>query len=86
MERVSLGQRVMIKELQQHPELNGQLGTVVQAVGMACTKAESARVAVSYTCATVTSVPALAAGTEGTGQMNAEYCRKSRCRVLTQSR
>ena len=61
MERVSLRQRFMIKELQHHPEINGQLGTVVQAVGITCTETESARVAVSYTCAAVTSVPAPAA-------------------------
>ena len=30
VERVSLGQRVMIKTLQQYPELNGQLGVVVR--------------------------------------------------------
>ena len=70
MERVSLGQRVMIKELQQHPELNGQLGIVLQAEDITCTEAESARVAVTYTCAAVTSVPAPAGGTEEAGQMN----------------
>ena len=70
VENVALGQRVMIKKLLQHPELNGQLGTVVKAVDATCTEAESARVTVGYTCAALTKVPAPTAGVDGAEQIS----------------
>jgi hypothetical protein len=68
--RVALGQRVMITTLRQHPELTGQLGTVVQAVAITCTEAENARVVVSYTSNAVTKVTAPALDAEGLEQVN----------------
>ena len=60
----------MITTLQQHPELNGQLGIVVKAMEITCTEAESARVVVSYTSNAVTNVPAPAPDAEGMDQVN----------------
>ena len=68
--RVTLGQRVMITTLQQHPGLTGQLGTVTKAVEMTCTEAEDARVVVSYTSNAVTNVPAPALDAEGLERVN----------------
>ena len=74
VEQVSLGQRVMIKTLQQCPELNGQLGTVVKAAEETCTDAENVRVTVRYTSSAISSLhtPALdATGGVPTPQLDA---------------